>query len=674
MSQEEADAVLARRADKTTASGLVALAQGWPAVIGLAALSGESAIPEDDVPAALYDYFAEELYQAAPESIQRGMCQLAVAPRVDADVAESLLGSAAKRVIDSAIDLGFLSRATLELHPLLRAFLLEKLKAEGETVLASLVADVGMFLIKKCRWDEAYSLSKHFSHGPLLELLLDEGYECILREGRLATLTLWAEHARGGLSSSPIVDVVQAELALRRGEYAEAEALALEASRAMRVDHRLASKPFDIAGRAAHLADREADALEYHGKAEEVANDPAAVRDALWGQIICAYALEDRDVEAPAQKLEQLGPSTPADVLRLAYTRWVLAYRRGRLYEGTAAVRGASHVVSRVEDPMVRTSFLNAFARSLALQGLYDEAAPVAEQVLADAERNRLRFVLPHVYAVKAIIDLGLRRFSSAISFALRAESIAARGDIHNFIESKTIQCKIRLAEGAFDQAIATSNIATRERPTSGMFAEYLAFRGLAFIRSGNSKEGRRLLDEAHGLSGILDARAAIRYARTAADLEESTSDAEASLRDALHFLVSTGHVDSFVAAYRSYPELLHACFRLSDAPHDELRLIVGRARDEAITRSIGFPLQAAANRAPGSVLSPRQNDVYELLAQGLQNREIARALFISEATVKVHVTQILEKLGVRSRTEAAVYAVMTQRRSDAGSPDAEPQ
>jgi len=323
---------------------------------------------------------------------------------------------------------------------------------------------------------------------------------------------------------------------------------------------------------------------------------------------------------------------------------------------------------------MVRTSFLNAFARSLALQGLYDEAAPVAEQVLADAERNRLRFVLPHVYAVKAIIDLGLRRFSSAISFALRAESIAARGDIHNFIESKTIQCKIRLAEGAFDQAIATSNIATRERPTSGMFAEYLAFRGLAFIRSGDSKEGRRLLDEAHGLSGILDARAAIRYARTAADLEESTSDAEASLRDALHFLVSTGHVDSFVAAYRSYPELLHACFRLSDAPHDELRLIVGRARDEAITRSIGFPLQAAANRAPGSVLSPRQNDVYELLAQGLQNREIARALFISEATVKVHVTQILEKLGVRSRTEAAVYAVMTQRRSDAGSPDAEPQ
>ena len=47
--------------------------------------------------------------------------------------------------------------------------------------------------------------------------------------------------------------------------------------------------------------------------------------------------------------------------------------------------------------------------------------------------------------------------------------------------------------------------------------------------------------------------------------------------------------------------------------------------------------------------------EVYELLAQGLSNKEIAGSLFISEATVKVHVSRILEKLGVRTRTEAAV-------------------
>ena len=52
--------------------------------------------------------------------------------------------------------------------------------------------------------------------------------------------------------------------------------------------------------------------------------------------------------------------------------------------------------------------------------------------------------------------------------------------------------------------------------------------------------------------------------------------------------------------------------------------------------------------------LSPRERDVFELIKQGLTNREIARTLFLSEATVKVHVRHILEKTGTRTRTEAA--------------------
>jgi DNA-binding CsgD family transcriptional regulator len=56
--------------------------------------------------------------------------------------------------------------------------------------------------------------------------------------------------------------------------------------------------------------------------------------------------------------------------------------------------------------------------------------------------------------------------------------------------------------------------------------------------------------------------------------------------------------------------------------------------------------------------LSTRERDVLALLADGRTNGETGRSLFISAKTASVHVTHILDKLGVSSRTEAAVLAV----------------
>jgi DNA-binding NarL/FixJ family response regulator len=74
---------------------------------------------------------------------------------------------------------------------------------------------------------------------------------------------------------------------------------------------------------------------------------------------------------------------------------------------------------------------------------------------------------------------------------------------------------------------------------------------------------------------------------------------------------------------------------------------------------------QAAARlmrevRAPESpeALTERETEVLRLLAQGQSNKEIARGLSIGEKTVKTHVSSILGKLNVSSRTQAALYAV----------------
>ena len=63
-------------------------------------------------------------------------------------------------------------------------------------------------------------------------------------------------------------------------------------------------------------------------------------------------------------------------------------------------------------------------------------------------------------------------------------------------------------------------------------------------------------------------------------------------------------------------------------------------------------------NRRPASSLTQRETDILALLSEGRSNRDISRALFLSEKTVKAHLAAIFRKLGVTNRTQAAMAAV----------------
>jgi NarL family two-component system response regulator LiaR len=67
---------------------------------------------------------------------------------------------------------------------------------------------------------------------------------------------------------------------------------------------------------------------------------------------------------------------------------------------------------------------------------------------------------------------------------------------------------------------------------------------------------------------------------------------------------------------------------------------------------------QATRPAAPGHDLSPRELDVLALMKRGLSNRVIADELIISRSTVDFHVSNILSKIGVSSRTEAVAFAI----------------
>jgi two-component system, NarL family, response regulator LiaR len=130
-----------------------------------------------------------------------------------------------------------------------------------------------------------------------------------------------------------------------------------------------------------------------------------------------------------------------------------------------------------------------------------------------------------------------------------------------------------------------------------------------------------------------------------------------AELRDT-HVVVMTGvHEDtSAIEAIRAGA----AAYLLRDARIDDLlRTIRG-----AGTGQVALPAQMAARmvRLVGGhdVLSHREIDVLSLVARGLANKQVARELGITESTVKTHVSHILSKLELPSRTQLALYAART--------------
>jgi len=100
--------------------------------------------------------------------------------------------------------------------------------------------------------------------------------------------------------------------------------------------------------------------------------------------------------------------------------------------------------------------------------------------------------------------------------------------------------------------------------------------------------------------------------------------------------------------------------YMLKDAPREELfRAVRATARGEAALAPIVASRLMGKLRSSGEeALSPREIDVLMLVARGAGNQDVAEKLYISKATVKSHLLQIYQKLGVSDRTAAATTAI----------------
>jgi DNA-binding CsgD family transcriptional regulator len=355
--------------------------------------------------------------------------------------------------------------------------------------------------------------------------------------------------------------------------------------------------------------------------------------------------------------------------------RLLLGLRFGSI-GSLARARQVLEVLPAVEDPVLRCSFGSTFSCALNLAAEYERALQVAAAMVDDANEYRVDFATPYGHLMKGAALAGLRRFEEAHEALAESQACAVRcGD--SFGEQAVYAGRVRalLQEGRIRDACALEPPDLTEA-LPAMRGEVWASRGLALACMGRVAEAKTYAAEVRGKTKAIEPNVLTLAVTAVSGLKLREGDLATLLRDFVHGAASAGAVDFIVTAYRANPDMLAALLRDS-VTAEQTGFIVARAGDRPLVKEIGIDPLGVGD--PVSALSSREREVYDLLCEGLSNADIGRRLFISNATVKVHVRHVYDKLGIRSRTALVLHAASrrvqanpTARGGDSASSDAE--
>lgn len=652
MTESEARELFDRRSAES--EEVIALTEGWPAVVALASASGASA---KDLIAApnLVSYLADEIYQQLDRRVRRALCELALYDVRGRQAAiRRMRPQESERLIAVSLDNGFLTEpfpGEFEMHPLLRGFLELRLREEGQAELRKTVTRVVRALLELQLWDESYDVIQRFGEYHLLVDLIRLSSDDLLAQGRTSTLRTWVGSAK---PADAVVQRAASELALREGKYHQAETLALLAARAA-TDPDAETRSLIVAGRAAHVASRQEQALAYYARAVSIATTPGMEWQAKLGELQAAAELEARDCPERLVKLSATDVERPADRVVLT-DRTIGIQTRFALPVDLEGGRAALQLLPLVADPMIRTSFRNIFGYALAASAQFDEALRLMTEQLEDAERCRIAFAIPYALITQALVHTGRREYQRAIELLTIADERAGHANDHTAISvSAAVRTRTCIAQGAFETALAPAVSIASDSPRS-LRAEVTACRALALAGAGHLERAAdlaRVALESVGVEATICGRATM---AVIALRQGEPAEARDQARLALACAIQTGLVESFVCTYRGFPDVL--VILLEDRSlHSDLAYILNIVGDAE-----AGPIAGSAGEHSILQLSPREKEVLALLSRGLTNPQIGEALFISPVTVKVHVRHIFEKLGVKSRAEAALRAAQLGR------------
>jgi DNA-binding CsgD family transcriptional regulator len=642
-------------------------ADGWPAVIGLVAVAGARGVPPEDALApTLYDFLAEETFAGAETGTRDALLRLALLPPLSRNAFAAVFGPNAGALETDAARTGLveLSHDAVTLHPLARAFLRERTRATADV--SERVSSAIAWCLDNQAWDEAFELVEEFDLRDELELVISASLPSLLRAGLLTRVERLSRHASScGRHASAVIDLVDAEIAFRDGFLEQAQRLALSSARRLGPHHTLKARSYILAGTAALLRVELHESLAMHSAALKHAISTHDRHDALWGRCFSLISLEDEASIEAERRLGELEDASFDVRLRAATAELLVARLNGGF--GRVSVETGVRFLDRASDPRARTSYGNVGAYVLALQGRYIEARALVDRSLEDAKRYRLLFAEPYLLSTKALIELGLRRFSSSDRCLRVVESSPqASEDPQLETNARILRARLLLTQHRVDEAIAIACSPLDFMPTRAIYGEYFATQALCLAVGTQHEAAHRLTADARRLTDVVEVQTITAVAEAVVTLARS-KDRLAPFRA---FAVSRklGAWDALVCGLRTSPPLLRVLARENETKAC-LAKVLTRSRDQKLLNALGLPNTHIPER--GGVLSPRERDVIELMGQGLTNAEIASTLYISKATAKAHVQHILHKLRARSRAAAvACYAADDTHSGTASSSD----
>ncbi len=625
-------------------------AEGWPAVLALAAAAAVPAPPDAPgaLPGALHRYLAEELFQAASTELRGALLTLALLGDIRSTLITGDLGRSLDGLLEEARTLGFDSgEDEFEIHPLIREFLLAKLSEQPDADIQ--VRRAVQASLDDENWDNALELVLRFKMLNLVEPALDRAFKPLVRAGRLGTLATYvAEVSTAPTFPPPAVEAAQAELALRDGQLELARDLARRVLPLLDDAHNLTSRTAAILGHSCFLLADFSGAEKAFIQARDSAKDERDRAEALHGLALASVFGEGVGAARSVAALGKRRNRSPTDLVRYATAR--ISLRRfldPRGLTGELHLDAPRLVLGQVEDPRARTALTYAVAGALAQKAEYEEARDWLKLFFEDATTFGLEFTMPYANWTAAQIALGLRRFGDAERALQTVEDAAHRSrDMHHEVNARSLRARLLLQTGNVEQAQACVSGEIHDNLIPSWIGEYLATRSLVFACAADTA--------VTNLTGAAAARASrsheVRLLALAAKAIIVVDDDLTPGAELLRYARRVDVWDPVVCALRSSRKLADA---LANEPDTRrvLQRLYWRIGDHALARRAGLRTRAVGS--PQELLSPRELEVLGLIARGHRNREISKALFIADSTTKVHVSHILEKLGVRTRTQA---------------------